>query len=222
MEKEDVIKLFKAWRSAGLRPPVKENQPEMGQQMIDAFYGQYKNLTAAEVQMLSEYLSRLEWWPRFYDVDNALAEMHRADRGSKANKRLTAEEAKAARDNYVKAVLKGTPRPSETWVKAMAKKFAKQNYPECTEQFIADNELSMAAQMERDYECAMCNGKNANECPTGGHRPFLRIDKYTGLCVQHVDYDQCPKLLVSLRSQERKGIARGGGFTAVGEVSGSW
>ena len=74
MTRDDVIALFKAWRGAGLRPPMDKNSVEQANNMVDSFLAQYKNLTAAEVQMLIVKLSRLQFWPRFYDVDEALAD----------------------------------------------------------------------------------------------------------------------------------------------------
>lgn len=219
MTRDDVIKLFQAWRSAGLKPPV--STPEQGNQMIDAFYNQYRHLKPEEVVLLSSRLSRLKYWPRFYDVDEALSEIYNKQQ-SERKKFQTPEESRLSRNLFIEKVLGGRPQPGETWVDAMAKKFAKHHYPECTECFISENKMTMATQLEADFICHNCKGLSVHECLTGGHRPFLRVDKYTGICVEFVDCDFCDKVILPLkRSGENtpRMLPKNSGPAAVGEIA---
>ena len=52
MTRDDVIALFRAWRGAGLRPPVDKNSVEQANNMVDSFLKQYSAVTAEELQML--------------------------------------------------------------------------------------------------------------------------------------------------------------------------
>lgn len=92
MDRGDVIDLFGYLKASGLRPPVTANSPEGQEAMVNAFIGQYERLNAQQVDGLKEKLSRLQYWPRFYDVDEALEEMRRekaAEQAREANKPIT-------------------------------------------------------------------------------------------------------------------------------------
>ena len=73
MERKDVIELFGYWKSAGLKPPVSASSIEGQESMVRSFLDQYKDLNGEQVRYLRNALCRLQYWPRFYDVDDALA-----------------------------------------------------------------------------------------------------------------------------------------------------
>lgn len=77
MDRRDVIELFGYLKATGLRPPTTAESQEGQEAMVNAFLGQYGSLPPAKVQGLKNRLSRLKYWPRFYDVDEALEEMRR-------------------------------------------------------------------------------------------------------------------------------------------------
>ena len=102
MEKQDIISLFGYLKATGLRPPATADSQEGQEAMVNAFYGQYNKLTAEQMQGLKDKLSRLKYWPRFYDVDEALEEMRRervAQETAERNKPITAASPPQARRN---------------------------------------------------------------------------------------------------------------------------
>ena len=225
MTRDDVIALFKAWRGAGLRPPMDKNSVEQANNMVDSFLAQYKNLTAAEVQMLIVKLSRLQFWPRFYDVDEALADF----RNTKATAEKGSENYSGDRVAKMNAELRamvGLPKDAErvNFLELMAEKCAGKYFPQGDDVFIRRNKFNLAGQYEFDYECENCTGKMSHECKFGCHRPFLRIDKYTGEAVMYVDSAKCSKHIEnpnSYRKQAETSTRRSSnGFSSFGEVVG--
>ena len=225
MTRDDVIALFKAWRGAGLRPPMDKNSVEQANNMVDSFLAQYKNLTAAEVQMLIVKLSRLQFWPRFYDVDEALADF----RNTKATAEKGSENYSGDRVAKMNAELRamgGLPKDAErvNFLELMAEKCAGKYFPQGDDVFIRRNKFNLAGQYEFDYECENCTGKMSHECKFGCHRPFLRIDKYTCEAVMYVDSAKCSKHIEnpnSYRKQAETSTRRSSNsFSSFGEVVG--
>lgn len=223
MTRDDVIALFKAWRGAGLRPPMDKNSVEQANNMVDSFLAQYKNLTAAEVQMLIVKLSRLQFWPRFYDVDEALADF----RNTKATAEKSSENYSGDRVAKMNAELRamvGLPKDAErvNFLELMAEKCAGKYFLQGDDVFIRRNKFNLAGQYEFDYECENCTGKMSHECKFGCHRPSLRIDKYTGEAVMNVDSAKCSKHIEnpnSYRKQAETSTRRSSnGFSSFGEV----
>lgn len=223
MTRDDVIALFKAWRGAGLRPPMDKNSVEQANNMVDSFLAQYKNLTAAEVQMLIVKLSRLQFWPRFYDVDEALADF----RNTKATAEKSSENYSGDRVAKMNAELRamvGLPKDAErvNFLELMAEKCAGKYFLQGDDVFIRRNKFNLAGQYEFDYECENCTGKMSHECKFGCHRPSLRIDKYTGEAVMYVDSAKCSKHIEnpnSYRKQAETSTRRSSnGFSSFGEV----
>ena len=225
MTRDDVIALFRAWRGAGLRPPVDKNSVEQANNMVDSFLKQYSAVTAEELQMLVVKLSRLQFWPRFYDVDEALADF----RGTKAtankgnydsygNDRVSKYNAETRR-------MLGLPADYEriNFMELMAERYAKAHYPKADEGFIDKNKLNLAAQFEFDFECMECQGKMSKDCKFGCHRPFLRVDKFTGEMVMLADSAKCTKHIENPNSYQKNDAGsqrRGGGFSSFGECVG--
>ena len=225
MTRDDVIALFKAWRGAGLRPPMDKNSVEQANNMVDSFLAQYKNLTAEEVQMLIVKLSRLQFWPRFYDVDEALADF----RNTKATAEKDSENYSGDRVAKMNAELRamvGFPKDAGrvNFLELMAEKCAGKYFPQADDVFIRRNKFNLAGQYEFDYECENCTGKMSHECKFGCHRPFLRIYKYTGEAVMYVDSAKCSKHIEnpnSYRKQAETSARRSSnGFASFGEVVG--
>lgn len=190
MTREDVIELFSAWKNAGLRPPNAATSAQANA-MIDAFHGQYKNVTAEELQALKSKLSHANYWPKFVDVDEVLAECRK---GKNSNPSYTGGlYGKAKRDKECEVVLGRPLADGESWTMALAKKCAARLFVDADMEFIERNKLVLATQQELDYNCATCHGLSIKECPLGCHVPYLRVEPDTGLCVQYVDTDSCGK-----------------------------
>lgn len=190
MNRKDVISLFTAWKASGLRPPA-ASTPEQANQMIDAFYGQYKNVTTEEYTALKNKLSHLKYWPRFSDVDEVLAECRREKNGVPSY--TGGLFGKEKRNKECEKILNGVPA-DKAWVMALAKKCARKFFPDAQEDFILENKLVLATQAELDFKCATCYGLTRKECPFGGHEPYLRVEPETGLCIQYVDSADCGKV----------------------------
>lgn len=224
MTRNDVITLFKAWRGAGLRPPVDKNSVEQANNMVDTFLAQYNAVTPEEMQMLIVKLSRLQFWPRFYDVDEALADF----RGTKKTAAKTDSYAvsdRLRRANEEVRLMLGMAKDAErvNFLDLMAERYAAKHYPKCEEDFVEKNKLNLAAQFEFDYECENCPGKMSVECKFGCHRPFLRVDKYTGETVMLVDSAKCSKHIENPNNYHKQssGANRSsGGFSSFGDVVG--
>lgn len=88
MERQDVIDLFGYWKSAGLKPPVSATSVEGQEAMVKSFLEQYRDVDKAAAVYLRNNLCRLQYWPRFYDVDEALANFRR-ERAAEAAKPIT-------------------------------------------------------------------------------------------------------------------------------------
>lgn len=216
MTRDDVINLFKTLRAAGLKPPLQNGSAEQANQMVNAFLGQYKNVTAEELQQLMIKLTRLPYWPRFYDVDEVLRDCRRQkDLEDKK------PQAPAKEDKQTEAILGRTLEVGESYTIAMAEHYAKTHYKEASLEWVHANRFNMTAQAEFDYECAGCYGMPHTKCRFGGHRPFLRVDKYTGDVVMYVDSAQCDKVLISEGGGQttRGHQQRGGGFSSFGDVA---
>lgn len=102
MDRGDVINLFGYLKACGLRPPATASSADGQEAMINAFLGQYSKLNGQQVDGLREKLSRLKYWPRFYDVDEALEEIRRekaAEAQREANKPITQASAPQLRRN---------------------------------------------------------------------------------------------------------------------------
>ena len=224
MTRDDVINLFRTWRGAGLRPPMDKNSIEQANNMVDAFLKQYSALTAEEVQMLSVKLARLQFWPRFYDVDEALADF-RTQRATqdKSYSSLSELEGKAKRDEEVRIMLglkKGHERIN--YADLMAKRYAAKHYPEASEKFILDNKLNLSAMFEIEWECENCAGKMSKDCKFGCHTSFLRIEKYSGYAQMLSDSMKCKKHIENPNSfhSSEGSQKRNSGFNSFGEVVG--
>lgn len=190
MTREDVITLFATWKNAGLRPPNAAT-PAQANAMVDAFYGQYKNITAEELQALKSKLSHANYWPRFVDVDEVLAECRK---GKNSNPSYSGGlYGKAKRDKGCEVVLGRPLADGESWTMALAKKCAARLFVDADMKFIEQNKLVLTTQQELDYNCATCHGLSVKECPLGCHEPYLKVDPESGLCVQYVDSDSCGK-----------------------------
>lgn len=223
MDRQDVIELFRAWRGAGLRPPMDRGSVEQANNLVNSFLAQYSALTKAEVQMLTVRLSRLQFWPRFYDVDEALADY----RTQKATEKKSYTEpfpeldARQKRTEEARIMLgiQGTTGKIN-YVDEMSKQYALKHYPEASPKFIFDNKLNLAAMFEIEYDCEHCEGKTSKDCKYGCHTPFLRVDKYTGFAEMLSDSVKCDKHIENPNSfQRQEGSSnRGGGFSSFGEV----
>lgn len=102
MDRGDVINLFGYLKACGLRPPATASSPEGQEAMVNAFLGQYERLNQEQAEGLKGKLSRLKYWPRFYDVDEALEEMRRekvAESQREARKPITQSSAPQLRRN---------------------------------------------------------------------------------------------------------------------------
>lgn len=216
MTRDDVINLFKAFRAAGLRPPLQNNSAEQANQMVDAFLMQYKSVTEDELQQLMVKLSRLPYWPRFYDVDEVLKDCRKQ---KEVEEKQTKEPTKD--DEMTKAILGRPLGAGESYTVAMAEHYASIHYKEASLEWVHANRLNITAQAEFDYECAGCYGMPSNKCKFGGHRPFLRVDKFTGNVVMYVDSAKCGKVYScdSNNTQSTGGQRRGGGFSSFGDVA---
>ena len=190
MTREDVIALFVAWKNAGLRPPNAAN-PTQANAMVDAFYGQYKNITAEELQALKNKLSHANYWPKFVDVDEVLAECRK---GKNSNPSYSGGlYGKAKRDKECETVLGRPLADGENWTMALAKKSAARLFVDADMGFIEQNKFVLATQQEFDYNCAVCCGLSVKECPFGCHEPYLKVEPESGLCVQLVNSEFCGK-----------------------------
>lgn len=217
MTRDDVINLFKTLRAAGLKPPLQNGSAEQANQMVNAFLGQYKNVTAEELQQLMIKLTRLPYWPRFYDVDEVLRDCRRQKEieDKKPQQKLQA-------DNQVESILGRPLRAGESCTKALAEHYAKTHYKDASLEWVHANRLNISAQAEFDYECDGCYGMPTNKCKFGGHRPFLRVDKYTGDVVMLVDSAKCGKAIASEGGGSSQGTGcqhRGGGFSSFGDIA---
>lgn len=192
MERKEVVDLFVAWKASGLRPPA-ASTPEQANQMIDAFYGQYKNVTAEEYSALKNKLSHLKYWPRFSDVDEVLSECRREKSGAPSY--TGGLYGKEKRNKECENILGRPLQAGESWTMALAKKCASRIFRDANEDFVKQNKLVLATQQEFDFKCATCYGLTRQECPFGGHEPYLRVEPETGLCVQYVDSADCGKVL---------------------------
>ena len=223
MTRDDVITLFKAWRGAGLRPPVDKNSVEQANNMVDAFLAQYSAVTPEEMQMLIVKLSRLQFWPRFYDVDDALADFRGTKKTVQRLDGYTVSDRLRRANEEVRLML-GMAKDAErvNFLDLMAERYAEKHYPQCEEDFVEKNKLNLAAQFEFDYECENCPGKMSFECKFGCHRPFLRVDKYTGETVMLVDSEKCSKHIENPNSYHKQETTsrRSGGFSSFGDVVG--
>ena len=224
MTRDDVITLFKAWRGAGLRPPVDKNSVEQANNMVDAFLAQYSAVTPEEMQMLIVKLSRLQFWPRFYDVDEALADFRGTKKTAQRSDGYMVSDRLRRANEEVRLML-GMEKDAErvNFLDLMAERYAAKHYPKCEEDFVEKNKLNLAAQFEFDYECENCPGKMSFECKFGCHRPFLRVDKYTGETVMLVDSAKCSKHIENPNSYHKQGSGAnrsGGGFSSFGDVVG--
>ena len=216
MTRDDVISLFKTLKAAGLRPPMQKDNVEQANQMVDAFLWQYKSVTPEELQQLITKLSRLPYWPRFYDVDEVLRECRRQKEIEDKKPQQPQKE-----DKRTEAILGRPLRAGENYTVAMAEHYAEVHYKGASPEWVHANRLSIAAQAEFDYECAGCYGMPCDKCKFGGHRPFLRVDKYTGDVVMLVDSAKCGRVLTSEgNSRSTGGQRRGGGFSSFGDVVG--
>ena len=216
MTRDDVISLFKTLRAAGLKPPMQNGNAEQANQMVDAFLGQYKSVTDEELQQLMLKLTRLPYWPRFYDVDEVLKDCRRQ---KEVEDKQTKEPTQD--DKMTEAILGRPLGAGESYTIAMAEHYASIHYKEASLEWVYANRLNITAQAEFDYECAGCYGMPSNKCKFGGHRPFLRVDKYTGNVVMLIDSAKCDKVFASAPSSSGAGDQRrSGGFSSFGDVAG--
>ena len=224
MTRDDVINLFKSWRGAGLRPPMDKNSVEQANNMVDAFLKQYSALTHDEVQMLSVKLARLQFWPRFYDVDEALAD-YRTQKSTQVKSSAGTEslEGRAKRNEEVRVML-GLAEDHErvNYVELMAERYAAKHYPEASAEFVFNNRLNLAAMFEAEWECDNCAGKMSKDCKYGCHTPYIHVDKYTGYAEMLSDSMKCDRHIENPNSfhQAEGGQKRGGGFNSFGDVVG--
>lgn len=190
MKREEVVELFKYWRSAGLKPPA--STAEQAEAMLDTFFEQYKNVNSEELAMVREKLAHGQYWPKFGEVDEVLAAVRRAKSG---NAKYTPGPAGVEKRNKeCREILGGVPG-AEGFTQAMAAKCARKFFPDASNEFISENKLLLATQLEQDFHCAACRGMSYKECPNGGYRPFLKVDSKTGLCVPYVDATPCRKVM---------------------------
>ena len=190
MNRDKVIDLFATWKAAGLKPPAAAT-PKQADAMIDTFMLQYKHITEQEFEALKAKLCHANYWPRFADIDEVLAECRK---GKNSNPSYTGGlYGKAKRDKECEVVLGRPLADGESWTMALAKKCAARLFVDADMEFIERNKLVLATQQELDYNCATCHGLSIKECPLGCHVPYLRVEPDTGLCVQYVDTDSCGK-----------------------------
>lgn len=217
MTRDDVINLFKAFRAAGLKPPMQNNNAEQANQMVDAFLMQYKSVTEDELQQLMVKLSRLPYWPRFYDVDEVLRDCRKQKEVEDKQTKAPTQDDKIAEGILGRPLYKG-----ESYTATIAEHYAKTHYTEASHEWVMANRLNITAQAEFDYECAGCYGMPSNKCKFGGHRPFLKVDKYTGDVVMYIDSAKCGKVYScdsNNSTQSTGGQRRGGGFSSFGDVA---
>lgn len=88
MERQDVIELFGYLKSAGLKPPASASSVEGQEAMVKSFLDQYSDVGKEAVGYLRNSLCRLQYWPRFYDVDEALVN-YRKEKAAEAAKPIT-------------------------------------------------------------------------------------------------------------------------------------
>lgn len=214
VERQEVIELFAKLRSAGLYPPS-GNNPKQANTMIDSFLSQYASVTSQELQVLTAKLVKLPHWPRFFDIDEILREVRKLDKAQ-----VTVRQTKGS-TGLGRMALGRDLEPGESWTYVLAEKCAKRHFKDASPKWIAMNQLELATQCKFDYVCDMCMGKSAEECSTGGHKPFLKIDRDSGLTVPYVDCNKCKKVFASsaARETESKQIGRGGGFQSVAQIT---
>lgn len=102
---------------------------------------------------------------------------------------------KEKRNSECEAALGRMIDTGESCVLELAKKCAERLFHDADLEFITRNKLTLATQQEFDFKCATCYGLTLQECPFGGHEPYLRVDPDTGLCLQYVNSANCGKIL---------------------------
>lgn len=190
MNRDKVIDLFATWKAAGLKPPAAAT-PKQADAMIDTFMLQYKHITEQEFEALKAKLCHANYWPRFADIDEVLAECRK---GKNSNPNYASGlYGKAKRERECETVLGRKLKYGESWVMALANKAAARLFKDASMSFIEQNKLVLATQQKFDFDCATCPGLSHKECPYGCHKPYLKVEQDTGLCVQYVDAEKCPK-----------------------------
>lgn len=212
MEREDVVELFSKLRSAGLFPPS-GNNAKQANAMIDNFLANYKGVTAQELEQLTTKLLRMPHWPRYFDIDDILTEIRKLDKV-----RITVQQ-KSRKSDLGRMALGRDLLPNESWTMALAQKCAKRHFKDASPEWVEMNKLELSTQCRFDFICDTCMGKNMQECSTGGHKPFLKVDKDSGLVVPYVDCNKCQKVLIPIASKgEQQQTRRGGGFSSAGQI----
>ncbi len=214
MERQEVIDLFAKLRSAGLYPPS-GNNPKQANTMIDNFLSQYASVTPQELEVLTAKLVQLPHWPRFFDINDILREIRKLDKVQ-----VTVQQGKG-KTGLGRLALGRDLEPGESWTYVLAEKCAKRHFKDASPKWITMNQLELATQCKLDYVCDICAGKSAQECSTGGHKPFLKIDRDSGLVVPYVNCDKCKKVfaLPGANREEPKQLNRGGGFQSVAQIT---
>ena len=187
--KDDVVKLFKRWRAAGLQPPVSYGDLDAQQNMIDGFYRQYWHLTPEEMEVLADVLSRGRTWAKFCDIDDTLKDFR--EHGI----RTWQGDYRHDKDAFIRREIALLPKVDDSIVACMATAEAKISFPDATESFIYDNRLDLAWAFQERLACKFCTGGNRETCDSGGHQAFLRVDKDGGFTVPCRDVDVCSKYL---------------------------
>ena len=202
MLKQDVATLFNSLVRGGIKPPCNIQDKTERESLVRDFFEKYQSLTDAEVHELVEKVPLLGHWPTFDNVDEIIAG-YRRDQMLKqfGGKRQGA----AKRDQECEGALGRKLHLGGSWLDELAKKAAKRHFPEASKEFIYENRIVLAAQCESDYICDTCYGKSIHECRTGGHQQFLKVDPYSGICIECVDCEQCSKVLIPVKDDDRQG-----------------
>lgn len=193
MLKQDVAALFNSLIRHGLKPPCAMQDKASRETLVNEFYEKYQSLNEGEEHELVQKFPLLGHWPTFADVDDIIANYRRE---LLAKQFGCKRQGATKRNQETEAALGHKPPLGEDWVMSMARKTAKRYFPEASLEFITENKLVLSGQCEKDFICDTCYGKPLHECRTGGHRTFLTVDPYSGLCVECVDCEKCGKVIV--------------------------
>ena len=193
MLKKDIATLFNSLLRHGVKPPCDMKDKAAQQKLIDEYFEKLQTLADAEFQMVVEKAPLVPHWPTVSELEEIVSNYRR---GQMAKQFGGKRQGASKRDEECEGALGHPMHLGGSWLDELAKKAAKRHFPEASKEFIHENRIVLAAQCESDYICDTCYGKNIHECRTGGHQQFLKVDPYSGICIECVDCEQCSKVLI--------------------------
>ena len=203
MLKKDIASFLNALFRHGIKPPCDMQDKEAKQSLVDEYFDKLQSLTDEEFHKIVEKAPLIPHWPTIAELEELVADHRRENMSQQFGGK---RQGAIKRDQECEAALGHKLPLGASWLDELAKKAAKRWCPEASKEFVFENRLVLAAQCEKDYICDSCYGKTLHECKTGGHQAFLKVDPYSGLCIECVDCEQCSKVIIpaSDDKEERK------------------